>query len=407
MCHNLQTSTWTIALIHPQKHIINLHPFNTSSSLHTIELTTGELSTKQTQTQTYTYSLEKKICELYSKTQKRTLSISKDLSKKIISQISTWTNKFTLGCRINFTNNEIWVCDLEQKKFKASLANMKNLEKRHLKYWSRTPYFLGKKIILNLALLKFITEKKNHAEYQQLFCNLLKNTNKKVQPFSFNNKPWQNKICSLQKIPTGDLVSKAIFYLASEEISKLTFLNRKLTKTAFLTVKLPSVEVGLNKLLWVSLHPLQDTLTKINQVYLKQANTSCSRNITKENLLWHPLIDNLYLTKLSFLSYNQKIKNSFCIKTLNNNETIRQLSSYILDNIIGESSFYISNGYKKKLTLPLGSYKFSIYKVPKTKGSIVEVSSNFLGSGTLVWKSKRRYNSIIAFDKKPQPKASL
>ena len=88
------------------------------------------------------------------------------------------------------------------------------------------------------------------------------------------------------------------------------------------------------------------------------------------------------------------------IVSLHVKENVRSLYfkktlKYLLEQTIGESGFFISNGYKKLLRLPLGEYNYKIFTPPLHAGVSTTDIKNYQGQGILTW-SKKRYSATIS-----------
>lgn len=257
-----------------------------------------------------------------------------------------------------------------------AMAKVKESEKQLIRFRSRHPYILARRIAIARKLTESLASFDENVPAR--LCQLQEASTRPELPLPLNSKNWQDVWCK-ERYKTEELKTILKAHL-HEALSELGFLLQafKNTKTGVLTLRIPKAETDRRDF-WVKLEPIQ----------IEGLPT-----FENQHCYWHPFYQSAQNRIFRRLHSPELVSNTAsCEKPPQ--DAVNRLASYYTGSVSSETEFPLSNGRGKILALPRGSYRYSLHPTenPYDKPDISH-DQKFLGNGTIEWRSRKPYPVI-------------
>ena len=263
-----------------------------------------------------------------------------------------------------------------------ALAKVAASEKQLIRYRSRHPYLLARRIAITRKLAETLSKFEEPAPKR--LCQIQQSSALAELPLPLKAIDWPTVWCQNNK-SLAEL--KTILGIqVDDSLREIAYLLQgfKDTKTGVLTLRLPKDQINRRDF-WVKLEPL--TIEGLPP----QSNQAC---------FWHPLYKNIqYKTHLSLYTPSPQANVAECVGAKVPKNADQALATYYTTSVSSETEFPLSNGRGKILALPRGTYRYSLHPTdnPFAKPEI-SGGNETLGQGQIEWKSRKPYPVIRSKD---------
>lgn len=290
-------------------------------------------------------------------------------------------------------------CQIPTKKPQLVLKELKKIQIEILRRWSRHPYLLARKLAVGATLASALVKDEENKKLDR-FCQATTYYLPSELPLAIKAARWKQVACNSEESPKNRMqIALVSLNEILNEIKALKKSMKKNSKLGALSIRIPSNSTPARDL-WVSLKPISQS----------KALADSSEN--NNYICWHPLFSRTpQLAKISSkLTTISKDTNLSCTKhiSLSPSSSNEEIRDYVHNSISSETEFPITNGRGKILRLPMGEYRYTISKHPKSYELWNIPNKSIKSQGLLSWTSRyprptiREWNSpLVKGDKQP------
>ena len=313
-----------------------------------------------------------------------------DLAKTSIALQSFIGNLLTTvapDCKWGIENNR-WECRLPVMTPDVARSQARTLRTTFTRRWKRIPYLVSRKLAVIGKLADLAEQVPIDPVSQDQFCTVLKNSFSSEMPLIVQSRTWRDNFCrSDSSGQPRKLVGIAIDG-SIRELKVIRDVASLVSTTGLLRVKVPKKAVG-SRNVRVQLNPLKEVHRSV-QAALKRADSGGANVGSGSPSCWHPIFDESTRQIASELGFSKDGARGECERLLKSGRLAPLADSidYLVSNLVGETSFIVTNGHSKILRLPKGEYAYTLTAAPSglTGRSATPPSS----SGTVIWSKRAR-----------------
>lgn len=303
-------------------------------------------------------------------------------SNELASSIKNWLQE-NVPCSGLSNTTQGWFCATPPPTDPTKLARkLRYIEANLIRRWRRPSYQLSRKIAVTKTMMKYA--KNPNKRRISSFCKLLSLSNQGENPLIVDSASWQSALCSdPENLSKASLVLGLGADYSLRELDAINSLRQKHSRNGTIALNIQKDGEKPKKIFRVKLTPQPDVVQ--NLVNALVTNQSSEKKPTSYHC-WEPLIENtdLYETSLilGIVTSSEHCYNR-AVEAASHNE---RLINYLGTSIASELEFNITNGYRKVLYLPKGSYT---YLAKSLNSKFHQPSGKMETTGTITWGQPR------------------
>ncbi|MGE0172926.1 MAG: hypothetical protein AB7T49_09080 [Oligoflexales bacterium] len=281
------------------------------------------------------------LCKAYAADQRETYDL-----RAVNTQLQAFLASVAPTCTFSWESQGLF-CKLSQTNSHVLEEELGDIQAHMLRRWTRQPYLITRRLAVTKGLANLLNGGQ-FGEKRTDYCRIIESSLPEELPVSMRTSRWQKAVC-YGSVSEATAVANFGISEALAEIKSLKQQVEENSKQGLLTVRIPS-DLAPSKDFWVTLSPLADK----GEMDGENAGHLAS-------FCWHPLYQEnanfLYLGRVMHLITDSPTCTTSTLSTL---KPERQIANYVIDSITSETEFPITNGRSKLLSLPYGSYQYSI-----------------------------------------------
>lgn len=286
------------------------------------------------------------------------------------------------ACQTRF-DKDGFSCQIFHETRDSIAKKMRALKFKILKRSKRVPYPLSRRLTLNENLAR--TLKKTEWEQSlETFCKLLDASHPSEKTLILNNKAWKESLCHNEDTKQRYLVAHIALQKSLEEIQYLYNLAKDLNVSGTLRIYVEKSLIPTSGNVWIEVHSTTDHRKRLLTSVMKLRKVSFNNTVPKT--CWFPgkTLEKISATDILNLWGDEKAS-TLC--SYEEEDIPMRIIDEIFAPLSSESFFEISSGRFKSLSLPKGTYTYSVFASPEKLGDGV---NNLIQKGSLDWKSRRK-----------------
>ncbi len=332
--------------------------------------------------------------------------------------VATLIERNVPACRVSIKDSTL-SCTIPYESAEDSLDELKEIKLSLLRQVKRVPYLLSRRLTLAENLASLLTSR-HWEEGLQAFCGVMNASLPSERPLIVTSKLWREALCT-QDVGTQKYeVALMVLTKAVEEIAFMHLLQDEANLAGNLSVHVQAAMLPPSKKVWVKLEPATDTVDNLKLAIEKARFTSLNPDVpvkkvkkrkgsrkhllepSEEVLAQTPKPANTVPKACWFPGFSGKEAefewgrflgmwgnnvDAACPQVESKVE-FSSIARYFIDTISAETSFELMESNDKPLSLPAGSYLYTVYEIPERLGDKLE--SHLVDQGTVVWNGSKQ-----------------